>query len=192
MRREVKIIDKPSLVVHIDYDYITVGELGNVLIRLQAALRSVAGMSPGEYDGRYYKEQPRFVTSVVHTKQSIDIDLVLAILAVAMAAPGAVYMWRRFASDVFRWFKATILGMGRGQVKDTEDSIDFEGLKIEVTKGKIDLEASRPFLKKLTPKQKRAIANFLWSLTGPARRVDISDDESEISIEWPKKTKSGE
>ncbi len=191
MRKEVKIVDRPSLTVHVDYDHLTVGELGNILIRLQAALRSMAGLSPGEYDGRYYREQPRFVTSTVHTKESIDINLLLAILAVVMSAPGALYQWSRFATDVFRWFKITILAIGRGEIKAIEDDIDFEGLRIEVTKGKIDLEASRPFLDELTPKQRRAIANFLWSLTGPARRVDISDDESGISIEWPEEGKGG-
>ncbi len=192
MRKEIKVVDRPSLTVHVDYDHLTVGELGNILIRLQAALRSMAGLSPGEYDGRYYREQPRFVTSTVHTKQSIDINLLLAILAVVMSAPGAFYQWSRFATDVFRWFKITILAIGRGELKAIEDDINFEGLRIEVTKGKIDLEASRPFLDELTTKQRRAVANFLWSLTGPARRVDISDDESEISIEWPEEGKGGE
>jgi len=174
MRKEVKIIEKPSLAVHICYDHITVGELGNILIRLQAALRSIAGLNPGEYDGRYYEEQPRFVISAVHTKQSIDIELLLAILAVAMAAPGAFYMWSRFASDVFRWFKAAILHMGP----------ELEGLKIEVTKGKIDVEASRAFLDKLTKRQREAIATSIWALIVPAQTVAISDDESEILIEW--------
>lgn len=177
MRRDVKIIEKPSLAVHIDYDHITVGELGNILIRLQAALRSIAGLSPGEYDETLFRwVQPRFIISAVHTKRSIDIHLLVAIL---LGAPGAIYGYSRLASDVFHWFKVTILNMSREQ----------EGLKIEVTKGKIDLEASRPFLDELTPKQQRAIGNFLWSLTGPARRVNISDDESEISMEWKDESK---
>jgi len=48
--KEIKAIDRPALTLHIDYDHLTVGELGNILIRLQAALRSIAGLSPGEYD----------------------------------------------------------------------------------------------------------------------------------------------
>jgi len=71
MRKEVAIVEKPLLTVHIDYDHITVGKLGNALIRLQAALRSIAGLSPGEHSGKYYEEQPRFVISTVHSKQSI-------------------------------------------------------------------------------------------------------------------------
>lgn len=61
MRRKIQPIDKPSLRIHIDYEYLTVGELGNILIRLQAALRSIAGLSPGEYSGEYAREQPRFI-----------------------------------------------------------------------------------------------------------------------------------
>jgi hypothetical protein len=174
MRKEVAIIEKPSLKVHINYDHITAGELGNSLIRLQAALRSIAGLSPGEYHGKYYEEQPRFVISTVHTKQSIEIELLLAILGIAMAAPGAFYMWHRFASDVFRWFKAAILHMGP----------ELEGLKIEVTKGKIDIEASRTFLDRLTKRNRATIETSVWALIVPARRVEIRDDESEILIEW--------
>lgn len=189
MRKKVKIIDEPSLRIRIDYDHLTVGELGNILIRLQAALRSIAGLSPGEYDGRYSREQPRFITSSVHTKHSIEISVLLAILAIALSIPGAIYTWKRFSTDVFRWFKIILLAKARGEIKNLEDDIEIEGLRMEVTRGKIDLEASRQFLDELTPKQRKAIANFLWSLTGPARRVDIGDDESEISMQWPEEDK---
>ena len=189
MRKKVKIIDEPSFRIRIDYDHLTVGELGNILIRLQAALRSIAGLSPGEYDGRYSREQPRFITSSVHTKHSIEISVLLAILAIALSIPGAIYTWKRFSTDVFRWFKIILLAKARGEIKNLEDDIEIEGLRIEVTRGKIDLEAPRQFLDELTPKQRKAIANFLWSLTGPARRVDIGDDESQISMQWPEEGK---
>jgi hypothetical protein len=190
MRKKVKVIDEPSLRIHIDYDHLTVGELGNILIRLQAALRSMAGLSPGEYDGRYSEEQPRFITSSVHTEHSIEIAVLLAILSLALSIPGAIYNWKRFSTDVFRWFKIALLAMGRGEIKNPEGDIETEGLRIEVTRGEIDLKASRKFLDELTPKQIRAITNFLWSLTGPARRVDIGDDESEISMQWPEEDKN--
>jgi len=189
MRKKVKVIDEPSLRIHIDYDHLTVGELGNILIRLQAALRSIAGLSPGEYDGRYSEEQPRFVTSSVHTKHSIEISVLLAISAIVLSIPGAIYTWKRFSTDVFRWFKIALLAMGHGEIKNQEDNIEIEGLRIEVTKGKIDLEASRPFLDELSSKKRKALENFIWSLIGPARRVDIGDDESEISMQWPEEDK---
>ena len=67
MRKELKVIETTSLTLHIDYDHLTTGELGNILIRLQAALRSMAGLSPGEYYGEYSYAQPRFIISSVNT-----------------------------------------------------------------------------------------------------------------------------
>jgi len=187
MRKKIEILDKPSLKVHIDYDHLTVGELGNILIRLQAALRSIAGLSPGEYDGRYSVEQPRFITSTVHTGKSIDVGILLAVIAIVLGIPGAINNWKSFAANVFRRIKTAILAMTQGEIQHPEEDTGIEGLRVRVTKGKIDLEVERPFLDELTPKQRRAIANFLWSLTGPAQKVIISDDESEISIEWTEK-----
>ncbi len=192
--KEIKAIDRPALTLHIDYDHLTVGELGNILIRLQAALRSIAGLSPGEYDGRYYREQPRFVTSSVSTKNSIDLTLLLAVLAIVLQSPSAVSDWSKFSAEVFRRFKVAILAIVRGDIKslDEESQQDemlptedgAESLKVVVTRGEIDIELNRPLLNELTSMQRRRLANFIWSLTGPARRVKIGDDESEISLEW--------
>lgn len=200
MRKEIKAIEAPSLTLHMDYDHLTVGELGNILIRLQAALRTIAGLSPGEYDRRYSSAQPRFITSSVVTKHSIDITLLLAVLAVALQTPSAVSDWRNFSTEVFRRFKIAVLAMVRGEIKDTETREKLRGLesgqiemlptegsgeslKVAVTRGKIDIELSRPFLNELTIMQRRRLANFIWSLTGPTRKVDIGDEESQISIE---------
>ncbi len=198
--KEIKAIDRPALTLHIDYDHLTVGELGNILIRLQAALRSIAGLSPGEYDGRYYREQPRFVTSSVSTKNSIDLTLLLAVLAIVLQSPSAVSDWSKFSAEVFRRFKVAILAIVRGDIKslDEESQQDemlptedgAESLKVVVTRGEIDIELNRPLLNELTSMQRRRLANFIWSLTGPARRVKIGDDESEISLEWTDEDKA--
>ncbi len=185
MRKKIEIIDKPSLTMHIEYDHMTVGELGNILMRLQAAIRSVAGLSPGEYDGRYSKEQPRFIASSVQTGSSIDIITLLAILSIAMAVPGAVYSWQRFGAGIFQRFKAALHAMIENRRQGSNDDIKIEGLKVTVKRGDINFQTSRASLNELTPKQRGALANFLWSLTGPAKKVDISDEDSEISIEWP-------
>ena len=194
MRKKIKTIDRPALTLHIDYDHLTVGELGNILIRLQAALRGVAGLSPGEYDGRYYREQPRFVTSYISTKNSMDIILLLAILAIGLQAPSGIRDWSKIASEVFRRFKVAILAIVRGDIKSADDEYQQdepfpleageEFLKVAVTRGKIDIEMDRPLLDELTSMQRRRLVDFIWSLTGPARRVTIGDDESEISLEW--------
>jgi len=185
MRRKIQLIDKPSLRIHIDYEYLTVGELGNILIRLQAALRSIAGLSPGEYSGEYAREQPRFITSFVNTEKSIEIGVVLAVLAIVMQLPQAIPFWRNFTAETIRRFKLALLALVSGEGKTPEDITETEGLRIEVTRGKIDFAASRRFLQELTEGQRNRLANFLWSLTGPSRKVSIGDEESEISIYWP-------
>ncbi len=199
MRKEIIAIDRPALTLHIDYDHLTVGELGNILIRLQAALRSIAGLSPGEYDGRYYREQPRFITSSVSTKNSIDLTLLLAVLAIVLQSPSAVSDWSKFSAEVFRRFKVAILAIIRGDIKSSDEESQqdemlptedgAESLKVVVTRGEIDIELNRPLLNELTSMQRRRLANFIWSLTGPARRVKIGDDESEISLEWTNEDK---
>jgi len=199
MRKEIVVIEEPSLHMHMQYDHLTVGELGNILIRLQAALRSIAGLSPGEYDRRYYGQQLRFVISTVHTKQSIDIWVLLGRASLIMGVSGAVSAGIRQARHFFRSFKTALLAADQGQLTGSKDDVEddgarkahghevTDGLRIEVTRGTIDLKAARPFLDKLTPKQRETLANFLWSITGPTNRVDIGDAESEISIGWPGK-----
>jgi len=59
-----------------------------------------------------------------------------------------------------------------------------QSLRVAVTRGKINIEIDRPFLDELTSMQRRRLAGFVSSLTGPAQRVIIGDDESEISLEW--------
>lgn len=181
MRKKVDLIEKPSLKIHMDYDHITVGELGYILMKLQAALRCLAGLTPHAYNTKYAKAQPRFVTSHIQTKNSIDLSVITAILS----APSILYNWQRFSKDIFKVFKTAILALRRGKIKDQANRNAYKGLRIEVTRGNINLEASLPYLRTLTPAQKKALANFIWSLTGVCHKVDIGDDEEEISIEWP-------
>lgn len=192
MRKKIEVIEKPTLSVHIDYDHLTVGELGNILIRLQAALRSIAGLSPGEYDGRYSEEQPRFVASTVHTEKSIEISVVLAIIAIVMGLPGAFYTWQRFGSDVFRLIKIAIFALAQRKIKYPERGTEIKGLRVKVTRGKIIEDELITLKNRITLKQRKSIVNLLWSLTGPAKKVVIGDEESEISIEWSEENEKHE
>ena len=195
MRKKIVAIEEPSLTLHLEYDHITLGELGNILIRLQAALRGIAGLSPGEYDGRFSDVQPHFITSSVSSKHCIDISLLLAVLAIALQAPGSINEWSNFAAEVFRRFKIAVIAMVRGEIQvpeaqDKKERMEFEkveeesagAFKVEVTKGKIEM--SRSFLDELTPMQRRKLFNFLWSISGPTSRVDIGNEESQLSLEW--------
>ena len=189
VRKELKVIETTSLTLHIDYDHLTTGELGNILIRLQAALRSMAGLSPGEYYGEYSYAQPRFIISSVNTKNSIDIVILAAVLSIAADTPNAINNLTKFSAEVFRRFRIAILALASGElevprISDKPGDLNSEhleelttsedtGLKVQVTKGKIDIELSRPMLNELTVAQRRRLMNFIWSLTGPARKVDI-------------------
>jgi len=195
MRKKLTVIEKPSLTLHLEYSHITLGELGNILIRFQAALRSLAGLSPGEYDGRFSNVQPHFITSSVSSKHSIDVTLLLAILSTARQAPSLINECSNFTAEVFRRFKIAVMAMVQGKIEvpksqDNQESTEFgevdkegEGaFKVEVTKGKIEM--SRAFLDELTPTQRRKLFNFLWSITGPTSRVDIGNEESQLSLDW--------
>ncbi len=189
MRKALKAVESPPLTVHIDYDYLTVGELGNILIRLQAALKSLAGdLRPDEQDRRL-NARPYFITSYISTKNSIDIAMLLAVLAIAMGAPSAIKNWRMFSAEVFRRFKIAVFAMARGEIKAPEaleeyEEVISESLKVEVTRGEININASRPFLNELTPIQRRRLSYFIDSIIAPANRVEIGDEESQISFEW--------
>jgi len=195
MRKKIVAIEEPSLTLHLEYSHITLGELGNILIRLQAALRSLAGLSPGEYDGRFSHVQPHFITSYVSSKHSMDVTLLLAVLSIALQAPGSINEWSNFATEIFRRLKIAVVAMVRGEIEspesqDKQESMDLgqvEGqslgaFQVEITKGKIEM--SRPFLDELTPMQRRKLFNFLWSITGPTRKVNIGNEESQLSLEW--------
>jgi hypothetical protein len=182
-RRDVRLIEKSTLSVHLDYDYLTVGELGNMLIRLQSALRSLAGLAPGEYAGKFRREQPRFVASSVITKESIDIQLLLTILFFAAEAPMAISHWSRFASEAFRRLKMAIVAIIRGTVDHPETDSAGQGIRIDITRGEIDLRASRQFTQEeLSEDQRRKVTDLIGSLMGPANRVVIGDEESEVTI----------
>ena len=73
MRKAISRVEAPYLSLHIDHDYLTVGEMGNILIRLQAVLRSLADL------GRGRREQPRFVISAIK-KIKILIILFMCIM----------------------------------------------------------------------------------------------------------------
>jgi hypothetical protein len=193
VRQRIAKVEEPTLNIHLDYDYLTVGEIGNILIRLQAALRGVAGISR--------REQPRFVMSSVRTEKSLDLAVQLAILAIVMGAPSALYGWKRFGIDIFRLLKAAIVAVGRGEIKSQEREsresndndeeasesplgFNVKEIRISILRGEKEIEKSRSSLAQMPPRTIRSIEYFLWSLEGRTFRVVIRDEESEIVIEW--------
>ena len=165
MRKAITCIEHPYLSIHLDYEYLTVGEIGNLLIRLQALLRSLAELSRG---GR---EQPRFIVRSIQGKNSTDLVIVLSILTVAASILQHAALYRETAAKTFRQFKLSALA-----------ATAERGLKTTVTKGEIDPALARQSLEELSPKQRKKLNNFLRALTKPAHGVLIGDEETEISL----------
>jgi len=165
LRKAITYIEEPYLSIHIDYDYLTVGEIGNLLIRLQAVLRSLAELSRGR------REQPRFILRSIKTKSSIDILILLSILTVTASIPQNITLYRDIANKTFSKFKMSAMAI-------TEN----RGLKTTVTKGEIDPELAQQSLAELAPGQRKKLSDFIRALTRPANSVVIRDEATEISL----------
>jgi hypothetical protein len=165
LRKAITCIEQPHLSIHLDYDYLTVGEIGNLLIRLQALLRSLAELSRG---GR---EQPRFIVKSIRGKNSTDLVIMLSILTVAASIPQHTALYRETAAKTFRKFKLSALA-----------ATETRGLKTTVTKGELDPALARQSLEELSPNQRKKLDNFLRALTKPAHGIVIGDEETEISL----------
>lgn len=184
MRQKITTIENSLLKLHYEYDFLTLGEIGNILIRFQAALRALGGLHPKEYNGQYSSEKPRFVISSVNTGKSIDFDTLLALTSIALTLPGSVQTWTTFSKLIYRRFKLGLIALIKGEA-DNESGIHSQGLTIKINKGETELKFSQSELDSLTSLQRESLANFVWSLIGPGKNLNISDIDSDIDIHFP-------
>jgi len=168
LRKAITYLEKPYLSLHIDYDYLTVGETGNILIRLQATLRSLADLSRGR------REQPRFIIKSIEMKGSIDILVVLSILTVTASIPHNLAFYQDVAGRAFHRFKMSATAIAESR-----------GLEITITKDEIDYHQSQELLEELSPKQRKKLADLIEALTKTANSLVIRDEGSEISLKRP-------
>ncbi|MBA7684101.1 hypothetical protein ES703_92491 [subsurface metagenome] len=187
MRKESLLIEKPRLRLHIEYDYLTTGELGNILIRFQAATRSIAGFGRGKY--KYIEKglegRPLFVAQSVQTGKSIDISIILAIIDLVVRAPGileALSQWEQLAKTFIRRLKIALYVLLKGEHPQASALEIPTGLTLSVTGGDIDFHAEREFLATLSVEQIASLVYLLHAFFGPARQVILGDEESEITI----------
>ena len=101
-----------------------------------------------------------------------------------MSAPGALEDWTLFTKKIFKLFKALILAIPDGKVRNQQGHEIHDYLSVKVTRGEIDVKRERTSLDALSNNQIQRVTNFLWSLTGPAKKVVIKDEDTEITIEW--------
>ncbi len=168
MRNAITSIENPYLSLHIDYDYLTVGETGNMLIRLQAVLRSLADLSLGR------REQPRFIVESIETKGAIDLLIKLSILTITAQIPQNIAFYRDVATRAFHRFKVSTIAIAEGR-----------GLEITVTRGGIDYLQSRRLLEELSLRQRKKLNDFIRALLRPANSLIIRDEDSEILLKRP-------
>ncbi len=168
MRKAITYVEGPYLSLYIDHDYLTVGEVGNILIRLQAALRSLADL------GRGRREQPRYIISSIKTLYSLEIVVRLSILTVVAQIPYNLDFYQEVASKAFQKFKMSATAIAG-------DS----GLKITATRGEINSKLPNQFLEEPTLRQRKKITDFISALTRPANSVIIKDENSEIKLKRP-------
>jgi hypothetical protein len=168
LRKAITRVETPHLSLHIDYDYLTVGEMGNILIRLQAVLRSLAELSRGQ------REQPRFIISSIKKAHSLEITVMLSILTVTASIPQNLTFYQEVASKAFHRFKMSATALGKSR-----------GLEVTVTKGKIDYRQSQKLLEELSLKQRKKLSDFVRALTRPANSVVIRDEDSAVTLKSP-------
>lgn len=165
MRKAVTGIESPYLSLVIDADYLTVGEIGNILIRLQAVLRILADLS------RSRREQPRFIVKTLKSRRHWEILVLLSILSLTAAIPQNLDFYREVAGRAFTKLKLAIIALAENR-----------GFTVEATKGELDLKLAHELLDGLSPRQRKKLGDFALALTRPASRIVIREDALEVVI----------
>ena len=166
--------------LYIEYDYITVGELGDVLVRYQAATRSIAGFGRAKYAG--LEERPLLLVSSIQTKTSIDVGLIVAIIGVVMMAPAGLRRWGQITRAGFHRLMVALYARIKGEHTGVSQLERRSDLVVSVTRGSVDVHAEKEFIETMSEEQKRALGSFLRALFGPAKRVVLGDEDLEITI----------
>ena len=180
MRKEVFPIKEIHSKLYIEYDYITAGELGNILIRFQVATRSVAGFGSDKYG--YLDGRPLILASTVQTKHSIEAELIVGIVGLVMIAPQAIEQWVRISSPCFHRLRGVLYALINREYGGNRELEIPTGLTINVTKGTINIYDWKEFLDTASDKDIMRLEYLIQVLFGPAKQVVLGDDDSEITI----------
>ncbi|APV44154.1 Uncharacterized conserved protein YegP, UPF0339 family [Dehalogenimonas formicexedens] len=123
--------DGPWLYTHMEFEYVTAGELGNILVRLQAALRGLMDLKAGpDYSG------PHFIVKSIHTEHSVEFILGVASLVAQVSQP----VWYPFAEVAWRRILSAIYLIATGKYV-ADIGVVPRGTEVEITQGsESDLE----------------------------------------------------
>lgn len=179
MREEWTLIEQPQLVIHLDYEYLTAGDLGNTLIRLQACMRSLEGLRGKGYVERL-RGEPHFVVHSFHTRQSVEMWVAVAgwIYSVAIQP-----IWNEFARLAWkRLIAATYLAV-KGELPSSQQSwIRPEEVEATLSRGNEEDLRMVVHLDKLDKEQARKLNDFVGSMIYSNRSARLSDEETELII----------
>jgi len=180
MRKEWSLIDKPQLVIHLEYEYLTAGEFGNTLIRLQACIRSLQGLKGRERYVEKLQGEPHFVIQSSYTEQSIELWIAVAGLIYSVAIQP---LWNDFAKLTWRRLIAATYFFVKGKPPGSQQSSSWSK-EAEATLLKGSEEELRMIvdLEKLDEEQAQKLNDFIGSILSSNRSVRLSDEETELII----------
>jgi hypothetical protein len=187
MREDWSLVEQPQLRVFLEYKYLTSGEMGNILTRLQAYVRSQEGLGRQEYV-KELQGRPRFVVSSLHTKDSVELALAVAGIVLMLTQPlwydFAKRAWTRLIANVYFFLKGGLPGHRHAGVSQDE----FETKLVRGTEEDLRITAD---LNRLDKKQRKKLATFVRSIISAGNRVHIKDEETELVIIRRARKKSG-
>lgn len=178
MREDWIFVKYPQLRLFLRYRYLTVGEVGNILIRLQACVRSLERLGPRGYVSKLQGE-PRFVVSSFYTKDSAEIVIGIAGLVLMVTQPlwndFAKLAWRRLIATAYFFFKGELPGQKKPGIPPDE----FEARLQRGTENDLWMMVN---MNKLDEQQRRKLADFVHSIIYVTDFVRLEDDETELVI----------
>ena len=185
MREKWTVIEQPQLVIHLDYEYLTAGDLGNTLIRLQACMRSLQRLKRKGYVEKLQGE-PHFVIRSFYTKQSIEMWVAVAGLIYSVAI-GPI--WNEFAKLAWRRLISATYFFVKGELPHNElfpgnEMFSIRQQEVEANLLRGDEEDLRMAVRldKLDEEQIRKLNDFVGSIIYSNRSMRLSDEETELII----------
>jgi len=178
VREDWIFVDRPQLGLFLNYRFLTAGEADNILIRLQACVRSLERLGPRGYVSKLQGE-PRFVVSSFYTKGSAEIALAIAGLALAVTQ----LLWYDFAKLAWRRLIATVYFFLKGELPgQREPGLPPDEFEMKLLRGAEDDLRLVVNLNELDEQQRRKLADFVYSIVYPTDSVRLNDDQTELVI----------
>lgn len=179
IREDWTLIEKPQLVIHLDYKHLTAGDLGNTLIRLQACVRSLQGLTAKRYVDKLDGE-PHLVIHSFRTGQSADLWVAVAGLIFNIAVQP---YWNDFAKLAWRRLIAATYFAIKGELPGTEPSqIPSQEIDAHLSRGNEEDLRLEVNLNKLDKDQAKKLSDFISSVIYSSNSVRLSDEETEVTI----------